>query len=76
MYHDDVMIIAGGSDGNGEEFGTANRDKATEKACLERYRRASVEIIGLLHQSASQVIKLVISDMSFLLFANCCGSTT
>ncbi|KAK9864470.1 hypothetical protein WJX84_003099 [Apatococcus fuscideae] len=46
----------GGSDGNGEEFGPANRDKATEKACLERYRRASVEIIGLLHRSASKAV--------------------
>lgn len=67
MYTDELMLVAGGSDGNGDEFGTANRDKATEKACLERYRRASVEIIGLLHRSASKVM------LSILTLASCFG---
>jgi DNA polymerase eta len=52
-----VKTLGGPADGNQNDLDTeaSGKDRLTRKASLERYRRASAEILAVLHDVAPQV---------------------
>ena len=47
---------AGGEAGTGSDSTVTWEDRKTQKACLERYRVASAEIIAVLHETAPDAV--------------------
>lgn len=51
-----IMLIEGGDAGAGNNSAVTWEDRKTQKACLERYRVASAEIIAVFHEVAPDAI--------------------
>lgn len=50
------MLSSGGEAGTGNDSAVTWEDRKTQKACLERYRVASAEIIAVFHEVAPEGI--------------------
>ena len=50
------MNSAGGDAGTGNDGAVSWEDRKTQKACLERYRVASAEIIAVFHEVAPEAV--------------------